>query len=168
VEPAIPGSLSHLKLSRSALHTPFLRGSALCLRSVPPSPGLPPGTGFLRPETGAPNVPKRRDLCAETQEPPSPIAKNRPKMGLSAGRSSTASFGGLDGGRTRARTWDPLIKRHAAGIDISREFSQPDQNPIVTDQSLTAKKPTARAYRRIRSVAIPTITEALFSYRRAA
>jgi hypothetical protein len=98
VEPAIPGSLSHLKLSRSALHTPFLRGSALCLRSVPPSPGLPPGTGFLRPETGAPNVPKRRDLCAETQEPPSPIAKNRPKMGLSAGRSSTASFGGLDGG----------------------------------------------------------------------
>ena len=26
------------------------------------------------------------------------IAKNRPKIGLSAGRSSTASFGGLGGG----------------------------------------------------------------------
>ena len=40
------------------------------------------------------------------------IAKNRPKIGLSAGRSSTASLGGLDGGPTRARTWDPLIKSH--------------------------------------------------------
>src|SRR6516164_9688078 len=50
------------------------------------------------------NLPKRRDLCAETQEPPSPIAKNRPKIGLSAGSSSTASFGGLGGGDSRYRT----------------------------------------------------------------
>ena len=47
--------------------------------------------------------------------------------------------------RTRARTWDPLIKRHAARLDFSREFSQPSQNPIITDQWLIAKNPTARA-----------------------
>ena len=29
-------------------------------------------------------------------------------------------------GRTRARTWDPLIKRHAAPLDNSSEFFQPD------------------------------------------
>ena len=49
------------------------------------------------------------------------------------------------GGRTRARTWDPLIKRHAAGIDFSREFSQPSQNPSIRDQRLTVKNPTKRA-----------------------
>src|SRR6478672_10669813 len=78
------------------------------------------------------NLPKRRDLCAETQEPPSLIAKNRPKIGLSAGRSSTASFGG-------PRTWDPLIKRHGASIDFPREFFQLSQNPMIADQWLTAK-----------------------------
>ena len=41
------------------------------------------------------NLPKRRDLRAETQEAALTIAKNRPKIGLSAGRPSTASFGGL-------------------------------------------------------------------------
>src|SRR5439155_7230180 len=49
------------------------------------------------------------------------------------------------GGRTRARTWDPLIKRHAIRIDISSEFSQLDQNPMITDQWFTAENPTARA-----------------------
>jgi hypothetical protein len=49
------------------------------------------------------------------------------------------------GGRTRARTWDPLIKRHPIHIDISRKFFQLSQNPINTDQWLTAKNPTARA-----------------------
>src|SRR5262249_42112800 len=40
----------------------------------------------------------------------------------------------LLGGRTRARTWDPLIKRHATGIDFSKEFSQPGQNRDNRDQ----------------------------------
>ena len=71
-------------------------------------------------------------------------AKNRPKIGLSAGRSSAASFGGLDGGRTRAQTWDPLIKRHAPIIDFASKFFQLNQNPIIRYQWLTAKNPTAR------------------------
>jgi hypothetical protein len=45
----------------------------------------------------------RRDASAALT-----IAKNRPKIGVSAGRSSTASFGRLDGGRTRARTWEMI------------------------------------------------------------
>ena len=52
---------------------------------------------------------------------------------------------GLNGGRTRARTWDPMIKRHPICVDISREFFQLSQNTIITDQWLTAKNPTVRA-----------------------
>ena len=44
--------------------------------------------------------------------------------------------------RTRARTWDPLIKRHAASVDFSIEFFQLSQNSVITDQWLTAKNPT--------------------------
>jgi hypothetical protein len=54
-------------------------------------------------------------------------------------RSARSCFGG----RTRARTWDPLIKRHAIRIDISRQFFQLSQNPTISDQRLTAKNPTA-------------------------
>jgi hypothetical protein len=61
--------------------------------------------GDRRPKTCRKTRPMRRDARAALT-----IAKNRPKIRLSAGRSSTASFGGLDGGRARARTWDPLIK----------------------------------------------------------
>jgi hypothetical protein len=39
-------------------------------------------------------------------------------------REAIGKKGFLLGGRTRARTWDPLIKRHAVTIDISSEFSQ--------------------------------------------
>src|SRR5882762_7243572 len=46
------------------------------------------------------------------------------------------------GGRTRARTWDPRIKRHPPRLDISSEFSQLGQNPNIRDQWLTAKNPT--------------------------
>jgi hypothetical protein len=38
---------------------------------------------------------------------------------------------------------DPLIKRHAASIDFSSEFFQPNQNPIIPGQRLAAKNPTA-------------------------
>jgi hypothetical protein len=47
---------------------------------------------------------------------------------------SPASAGPWDGGRTRARTWDPLIKRHTAGIDFSRKIFQLDPNPSIRDQ----------------------------------
>jgi hypothetical protein len=40
-----------------------------------------------------------------------------------------------------------LIKRHAATLDFSSEFFQLSQNPIIGDQCLTTKNPTARARR---------------------
>src|SRR5258708_4568474 len=52
------------------------------------------------------------------------------------------------GGRTRARTWDPLIKRHGLSIDISSEFFQLCQNPSIGHQRLTAKSPTMSARHR--------------------
>jgi hypothetical protein len=39
-----------------------------------------------------------------------PRARNGRKIGLSASEPSIAGFGAVGGGRTRARTWDPLIK----------------------------------------------------------
>ncbi len=54
------------------------------------------------------------------------------------------------GGRARARTWDPLIKRHPLRLDISSDFSQLRQNPNIRDQWLTAKKPTMWARQRWR------------------
>jgi hypothetical protein len=39
---------------------------------------------------------------------------------------------------------EPLIKKHAASIDFSSKFFQLSQNPIITDQWLAAKNPTAR------------------------
>jgi hypothetical protein len=74
------------------------------------------------------------------------------------------------GGRTKARNWDPLIKRHAVRLDFSRE------NLMIGDQWLTAKNPTIRRVsvrgsthpRRwgfeslVRYIAKPTIGEALF------
>src|SRR6267154_1494391 len=50
--------------------------------------------------------------------------------------------GACGGGRTRARTWDPMIKRHPPRLDISSKFSQLRQNPNIRDQWLTAKNPT--------------------------
>jgi hypothetical protein len=112
LEPAIRGSPSHLKLSRSALHTPFLRGSALCLCSVPPSPGLPPGTGFLRPETGAPNVPKTRPMRRDTR-----AALTDREKPAENGPFRRQVFHGEFRLRTRARTWRAAISssRSASG-----------------------------------------------------
>jgi hypothetical protein len=65
------------------------------LMDPPSSPGCRRERDFWRRRQAPQDVPKRRDLYAETQEPPSRSRKSRPKMGLSAGRLSTASFGGL-------------------------------------------------------------------------
>src|SRR5215470_19347355 len=54
------------------------------------------------------------------------------------------------GGRTRAQTWDPLIKRRANTIDISSEFSQLHQNQPSRDQGLTTKNPTMTPHHRWR------------------
>jgi hypothetical protein len=68
------------------------------------------GTGFLPPETGAPKAPQRRYLRAETGNRRPPRARNSRKSGLRACKSLYLDFAGLGGGRTRARTSDPLIK----------------------------------------------------------
>jgi hypothetical protein len=51
------------------------------------------GNGIFAAGDRRPKSAKRRDLCAETQERPSRWRKTGRKMGLSAVRSSTASFG---------------------------------------------------------------------------
>jgi hypothetical protein len=38
--------------------------------------------------------------------------ENTPRNGLSGVDAGICGFVGLDGGRTRARTWDPMIKSH--------------------------------------------------------
>src|SRR4030095_4831056 len=72
-------------------------------------------------------------------------ARRARKRGGSAGRSGRRGFARLGGGRTRARSWEPLIKRQPNRIDFSRKFFQLSRNPFLTDQWLTAKDPTARA-----------------------
>jgi hypothetical protein len=68
-----------------------------------------------------------------------------PRMAVEKSAAQTVFLAkALFGGRTRARTWDPLIKRHAVRLDFPREFFQLSQNPIITDQWLTAKSPTTR------------------------
>ena len=52
----------------------------------------------------------REKTRAQRPEPRSPNARNGREVGVSKNRLSAAGFGGLVGGRTRARTWDPLIK----------------------------------------------------------
>jgi hypothetical protein len=70
---------------------------------------------FLAKETAAPKAPQRRYLRAETGNRRPPRARNGRKNGPSACELFTAGFVRLGGGRTRARTWDPLIKiqRHS-------------------------------------------------------
>jgi hypothetical protein len=41
--------------------------------------------------------------------------------------------------RTRARTWDPLIKSHATTVVTKREFYKLAQNPCIADQWLAGK-----------------------------
>ena len=67
------------------------------------------GTGFWPPETGAPKGARRRCLRAETGNRRPPHARNGRKKGFSASGLNGASFQGLGGGPTRARTCDPLI-----------------------------------------------------------
>jgi hypothetical protein len=52
----------------------------------------------------------RRCLQAETRDWRPRRARNGRKNGLSDRELSVAGFGRLGGGRTRARTWDPLIE----------------------------------------------------------
>ena len=71
---------------------------------------------------------------------------------LSAFETANASCSmitGLFGGRTRARTWDPMIKRHAVHIDFFERIFQPRHSPDIIDQWLTAKNPTMRARQRL-------------------
>ena len=58
--------------------------------------------------------------------------------------SQVAGLAGFSGGRTRARTWDPLIKSHAVKLDFSSEFFQLNQNLIIRDRWLTATNQTGR------------------------
>jgi hypothetical protein len=77
-------------LKGSDLHTPFLRGSPLtpCRRLRAAAGNGIFVVGDRRPTTCLRDEMRRDARAALT------IAKNRPKIGLSAGRSSTASFGG--------------------------------------------------------------------------
>ena len=51
---------------------------------------------------------------------------------------------GLGGGRTRARTWDPLIKSHVLRFDFARLFSRLRVKPPLLHQLVTCVFPTAR------------------------
>ena len=75
---------------------------------------------------------RRRCLRRETGNRRPPHARNGHKNGLSASGQSVAGFGRLGGGRTRARTWDPLIK------------SQRLQSQVVSERPADAN-PNARA-----------------------
>jgi hypothetical protein len=74
------------------------------------------------------------------------IAKNRPKIGLSAGRSSTAGFGGLDGGgRRQPRPVSLAEFRYQGKI-------QGDEETAPVNMKAIAKNPRfMRCFRRIRS-----------------
>jgi hypothetical protein len=45
---------------------------------------------------------------------------------------------GINGGRTRTRTWDPLIKSPRARVDLARDFFKPDHKAHIARQSVTA------------------------------
>jgi hypothetical protein len=51
-------------------------------------------------------------------------------------------FNGLYGGRTRTRTWDPLIKSQHNGFDLTKDFSQLAAKCAVADQNLALNFPT--------------------------
>jgi hypothetical protein len=49
------------------------------------------------------------------------------------------------GGRTRARTWDPMIKSHTTFVETKREFFKLCQNPHIAYQWLAGKRQTKKA-----------------------
>jgi hypothetical protein len=75
-------SLERISLPYSSLERDF------CLGLSSPSPlllsHLPPGTGFLPPETDAPKEPQKRRPPAETEKPLEEIARNGRKSALLA------------------------------------------------------------------------------------
>jgi hypothetical protein len=68
------------------------------------------GTGFLPPETGVPKGPEV-DISAQRAEiGDHHTRKMAAKTAFVLAGLKYLGFGRLGGGRTRARTWDPLIK----------------------------------------------------------
>jgi len=69
------------------------------------------------------------------------------RNGLSAIDDRFCGFGRLGGGRTRARTWDPMIKSLRPHIDWKRLFSQPERKAPMLRQYVTSNFPTAEPAR---------------------
>src|SRR5262249_7522777 len=61
-----------------------------------------------------------------------------------------AEIVGLFGGRTRTRTWDPLIKSPSLNVDFATAFSQLGPKTHMMLQEVTRKLPTRSAARRAR------------------
>ena len=69
-----------------------------------------PGTAISEAETGAKNRPWRPRMCTETGKGQNEIGEIARKSGLILINGRLRGLQGLGGGRTRARTWDPMIK----------------------------------------------------------
>src|SRR6516165_11589938 len=87
---------SHLRLAvRGAVYPQSCRRERFAARrrlAASRKFALPPGTGFLPPETGAPKAPQRRYLRTETGNRRPPRARNGPKSSLRACRSKYLGF----------------------------------------------------------------------------
>jgi hypothetical protein len=71
----------------------------------------PPGTELLDAETEPPNRRQRQQTSAETKRDQEPVAEIPAQTAYLNLTGKYPVRKDLDGGRTRARTWDPLIKR---------------------------------------------------------
>jgi hypothetical protein len=93
------------------------------------------GTGFLPPETGVPKGPEV-DISAQRAEiGDHHTRKMAAKTAFVLAGLKYLGFGRLGGGRTRARTCDPLVKSHASRFDILSDLRQLSQ-PVAAAEHL--------------------------------
>ena len=136
MEPAVRGARAQPEIAEALVPKPKIWDPST--QSSNQSP-IAPGTGISAAETSAQIAP----LCfAEISVETGRASQSPHPSATTATIPARAPTQGLGGGRTRARTWDPMIKSHPLRLDISSEFSQLRQNPNIRDQWLTAKNPT--------------------------
>jgi len=90
--------------------------------------GQPRGTEFLDAETGGQNRAERPQVFSRDGKSGTIPTKISTETAYSESALGFAVWVGLGGGRTRARTWDPMIKSH---LLLSRQPPQlSHRNPV--------------------------------------
>ena len=143
--PAVRRTRPQSRITAAPVEDPNYSGPKVGISGAcdPTSHSKPAGNGFFGCRDKAPKTITKKGECLQRPKSGKQVAGNPRRTALFGVDCGKGGLRRLDGGRTRARTWDPMIKSH---LVVAPPLQSADQ-PNLQDGSPKNRNISVRCWR---------------------